>query len=402
MFQQHQGESLSEAFQIFYDHVNPVTRRTIDQSADGKLRDRNTKESWALLEDLALYDNESWNDPRDFAKPVKAISLPQDVPSTLDCRLIELENQVQHLMEAHLAPTQPTQVNKITTSCEICSGPHDTQYYMEDPEEAFVKYASSRTDEAGGKWYTFKLEQNNLGDTYNPSWKSHPNLSQLQPEMGSGMQQLEEPDPTLKDEFWDLHLNLPVLEVLAHAPIYNAILDKYVESLELGKNRSAFVQGEVSTKMEDPGLFTLPCKLGSSKPFDTLVDLGSCVNIIPLYLFKKLKIGLLEETDHIFRLADGTKSYPVGIVKDVEVHIEKLKLLNDFYVIDMKKDPETPLLVRRGFLATANAVIDCRMAKIVVGEGITRKDFLDCHLLEEWEIARDAEINTFKDVLVFR
>ncbi|GKB72351.1 hypothetical protein Tco_0933763 [Tanacetum coccineum] len=52
-------------------------------------------------------------------------------------------------MEAHLAPTQPTQVNKITTSCEICSGPHDTQYCMEDPEQAFVEYASSRTDEAG-------------------------------------------------------------------------------------------------------------------------------------------------------------------------------------------------------------------------------------------------------------
>nr|GEW21096.1 ribonuclease H-like domain-containing protein [Tanacetum cinerariifolium] len=55
MFQQHQGESLSEAWtcfkdllqkvphhgidlslqvQIFYDHVNPVTRQTIDQSAD--------------------------------------------------------------------------------------------------------------------------------------------------------------------------------------------------------------------------------------------------------------------------------------------------------------------------------------------------------------------------------
>ncbi|GJR16007.1 MAK10-like protein [Tanacetum coccineum] len=107
---------------------NDILIRTIDQSAGGKLRDRNAKESWALLEDLALYDNESWNDPRDFAKPVKAISLPQDVPSTSDRRLIELENQVQRLMEAHLAPTQPTQVNKITTSCEICSGPHDTHY----------------------------------------------------------------------------------------------------------------------------------------------------------------------------------------------------------------------------------------------------------------------------------
>ncbi|GJR06528.1 hypothetical protein Tco_0529512 [Tanacetum coccineum] len=91
-------------------------------------------------------------------RPV-AISLPQDVPSTSDRRLIELENQVQRLMEAHLAPTQPTQVNKITTSCEICSGPHDTQYCMEDPEQAFVEYASSRTDEAEGLVSNFLASQ---------------------------------------------------------------------------------------------------------------------------------------------------------------------------------------------------------------------------------------------------
>ncbi|GKE49108.1 hypothetical protein Tco_1480366 [Tanacetum coccineum] len=140
-----------------------------------------------------------------------------------------------------------------------------------------------------------------------------------QPEIENKPSQPEEPEPTLKDEFQDLHLNLPVLEDLAYAPIYNSILDKYVESSELGKNRSAFVQGEIPVKIEDPGLFTLLRILGDSKPFDTLADLGSCVNIIPLYLFKKLYIGLLEETDHIFGLADGTKSYPVRIVKDVEV-----------------------------------------------------------------------------------
>ncbi|GJR31292.1 hypothetical protein Tco_1107524 [Tanacetum coccineum] len=80
----------------------------------------------------------------------------------------------------------------------------------------------------------------------------------------------------LQSTFQDLHLNLPVLKVLAHAPIYNALLDKYVESLELVKNGSAFVQGEVSAKMEDPELFTLPCRLGNSKPFNTLANLGSC------------------------------------------------------------------------------------------------------------------------------
>ncbi|GJX13859.1 hypothetical protein Tco_0205617 [Tanacetum coccineum] len=144
MFQQHQ-------VQIFYDHVNLATRRTIDHSADGKLHDRNAEESWALLEDLALYDNESWNNPRDFAKPVMVISLPQGVPSTSNRRLIKLEDQVQRLMEAHLDPKSSAQVNKITYSCDICSGPHDTQYCMENPEQAFVDYASSRSNEVGGE-----------------------------------------------------------------------------------------------------------------------------------------------------------------------------------------------------------------------------------------------------------
>ncbi|GJT16156.1 MAK10-like protein [Tanacetum coccineum] len=287
------------------------------------------------LQDLSLYDNVSWNDQRDFAKPVKAIALPQDVPSTSDCCLIELENQVQRLMEAHLALSQPTQVNKVTTSGEICSGPHDTQYCMEDPEQAFIKYArvpmkrEAVTDHIAGALPSDTVKS--------PKLSTSP-VFLLRPRVEIKTQQPKEPEPTLKDEFEDLHLNLSVLEVLAHASIYYTILDKYVEILELDKNRSVFVR-------EVP--FTLPCRLGDSKPFDTLTDLGSCVNIIPLYLFKKLNIGLLEKTDHIFGLADGTKSYPIGIVKDVEVHIRKLKLVNDFYVIDMKKDPETPLLVGR-------------------------------------------------------
>ncbi|GKB75902.1 hypothetical protein Tco_0942797 [Tanacetum coccineum] len=95
----------------------------------------------------------------DQSAGVKAIALPQDVPSTSDHLLIELENQAQRLMEAHLAPTQPTQVNKITNSCEIYNAPHDTQYCMEDPEQAFVGCASSRTDEAEGLVSEFMASQ---------------------------------------------------------------------------------------------------------------------------------------------------------------------------------------------------------------------------------------------------
>ncbi|GJX13252.1 hypothetical protein Tco_0205010 [Tanacetum coccineum] len=65
----------------------------------------------------------------------------------------------------------------------------------------------------------------------------HSQTSLLQIRMGTGTELTEEPKSSLEDEFQDLHLNLPVLKVLAHAPIYNAMLDKYMESLELGKNR---------------------------------------------------------------------------------------------------------------------------------------------------------------------
>ncbi|GJW73913.1 hypothetical protein Tco_0133283 [Tanacetum coccineum] len=176
MFQQHHGIDLWLQVQIFYDHVNPVTRRTIDQSASGKLRDLNPKESWAILEDLALYDNESWNDLRDFAKPVKAITLPQDVPSTSDHRLIELENQVHRLMEAHLTPTQPTQVNKITTPCKICKGPHDTHVCIDDLEQACVDYASSRINEMGSERFTSNQRPMSFNDVAN-TWKEKPNFN---------------------------------------------------------------------------------------------------------------------------------------------------------------------------------------------------------------------------------
>ncbi|GJR80058.1 hypothetical protein Tco_0150843 [Tanacetum coccineum] len=121
------------------DGVTSSTRRRHNPLRDGV----KTFHDGVEVKDLSLYDNEIWNDSRDFAKPVKAIALPQDVPSTSVRRLIELENQVQRLMEAYLAPTQPTQVNKVTTSCEICIGPHDTRYCMEDPKHAFVAYRLS-------------------------------------------------------------------------------------------------------------------------------------------------------------------------------------------------------------------------------------------------------------------
>ncbi|GJU42447.1 hypothetical protein Tco_1195404, partial [Tanacetum coccineum] len=178
---------------------------------------------------------------------VKAISLPYDIPNASDRHLIELEKQVQRLMEAHLALKASVQVNKIASSCEIYSGPHDTQYCMENLEQAFVNYASSRTDEAGvssARSYPIKDPQSSSNsfksaNAIKTCSKPTNNFQKDQPQVKTltvnkiGTPKPKELEKALEDEFKDLHLKLAVLKVLAHAPMYNAIFDKYVESLEL-------------------------------------------------------------------------------------------------------------------------------------------------------------------------
>ncbi|GKB13386.1 hypothetical protein Tco_0847309 [Tanacetum coccineum] len=83
MFQQHQGESLYEAWtrfkdllqkvphhgidlwlliQIFYDHVDYTTQMGIDYAASGRLIKLRPDEAWATIEELAQYEDEGWND----------------------------------------------------------------------------------------------------------------------------------------------------------------------------------------------------------------------------------------------------------------------------------------------------------------------------------------------------
>ncbi|GKB66233.1 zinc finger, CCHC-type containing protein, partial [Tanacetum coccineum] len=120
MFQQHHGESLSKAWtrfkdllqkvphqgidcwlqiQIFYDHVSFHLKCEIDRAAGGKISNKNPDEFWEIIENLALYDHEGWNDAKEFVKPVKAISTPQPTSKTPDRILLELGDQIKFLLK---------------------------------------------------------------------------------------------------------------------------------------------------------------------------------------------------------------------------------------------------------------------------------------------------------------
>ncbi|GJR30180.1 hypothetical protein Tco_1106412 [Tanacetum coccineum] len=145
--------------------------------------------------------------------------------------------------------------------------------------------------------------------------------------------------------------------------------------------------------MKDIRLFTLPCRLGNSKPFDTLANLGSYVNLIPLYLFNMLNIRLLEETENVLGLADGTKSYPV----DQRAFVLMVPQVKEIGLGHVDTPYWTTLAKRKSYESQPSTnYIGARPPYYL------EKDFMNDHLPKELEIARDAKLKPFKDVLVFR
>ncbi|GJX53065.1 hypothetical protein Tco_0281434 [Tanacetum coccineum] len=93
---------------FFYDHISFHLKCEIDRAGGRKLRNKNTDESWEIIESLALYDHEGGYKTKESFKPVKAISTPQDVLKTPDQRLLELEDQINFLLKGSRPTPTPS------------------------------------------------------------------------------------------------------------------------------------------------------------------------------------------------------------------------------------------------------------------------------------------------------
>ena len=88
------------------------------------------------------------------------------------------------------------------------------------------------------------------------------------------------------------------------------------------------------------------------------------MNLIPYSVYKQLGLGELKPTNITLSLADRSVKIPKGIVEDVLVKIDKFYYPVDFVVLDTEpiaSEPnQVPIILGRPFLATANAIINCR------------------------------------------
>ncbi|XP_009613745.1 uncharacterized protein [Nicotiana tomentosiformis] len=126
-----------------------------------------------------------------------------------------------------------------------------------------------------------------------------------------------------------------------------------------------------SKSVGDPGSFTIPCSLGSEKFDKALCDSGASINLMPMYIFRKLegKLGVIKLILVSLQLADRTTILPEGIIEDILVQVDKFVFSVDFNVVDMEVNKEVLLILGRPFLCTARAILDIYEGQLILRVG---------------------------------
>ena len=197
-------------------------------------------------------------------------------------------------------------------------------------------------------------------------------------------------------------VNIPLLDIIKQVPAYAKFLkDLCTMKKGLGIEKKAFLTEQVSAiiqsknpiKYKDPGSPTISVNIGGNCIDKSLLDFGASVNLLPYSLYKQLGLGEFKPTNITLSLADRSVKIPNGIVEDILVKIDKFYYPVDFVVLDTEpiaNEPNhVPIILGRPFLATANAIINCRNGGMQLTFGNMTLELNIFHLNNKHRLPKD-------------
>jgi hypothetical protein len=117
-------------------------------------------------------------------------------------------------------------------------------------------------------------------------------------------------------------------------------------------------------KYKDLRCPTITCKIGDNRAKKALLDLGASVNLLPYLVYIQLGLGELKSTSITLQLADRSVKKPRGIIEDVLIKVDKFYYPVNFIILDtepaVNTELQVPIILGRPFLATTNALINCK------------------------------------------
>ncbi|XP_071905746.1 uncharacterized protein [Coffea arabica] len=147
------------------------------------------------------------------------------------------------------------------------------------------------------------------------------------------------------------------------------------ETIALTGECSAIIQNKLPPKLKDPGSFSIPCTIGNVDFSKVLCDLGVSVSLIHLTVARQLGLHEFKRTNITLQLADRSIRYPLGVLENVLIKVQKFIIPVDFVVLDMEEDISMPIILGRPFLATSGTIIDVKNGKLKFQVGEEEVEF---------------------------
>ena len=206
----------------------------------------------------------------------------------------------------------------------------------------------------------------------------------------------------IREVISQVKVNIPLLDMIKHVPTYAKFLKdlctvkrglRIEKKAFLTKQVSAIIQSKTSVKYKDPGSPTISVNIGGTCIDKALLDLGASVNLLPYSVYKQLGLGELKPTNITLSLAYRSVKIPKGIVEDVLVKVDKFYYPVDFVVLDTEPiaigPNHVPIILGRPFLATSNAIINCRNGIMQLTFGNMTLELNIFHLSNKHKLAED-------------
>ncbi|GJU11129.1 reverse transcriptase domain-containing protein [Tanacetum coccineum] len=182
--------------------------------------------------------------------------------------------------------------------------------------------------------------------------------------------------------FKDLSFKISLTDALILMPKFASTLKALIGNKEklsemartpLNEHCSAVILNKLPEKLGDPGKFLIPCDFPGMDECLALADLGASINLMPLFVWKKLSLPELTPTCMTLELADRSITQPIGIAEDVYLKVGKFKFTADFVVVGPPHfdgpSPRIPLILGRSFLKIGRALIDVYEGELTLHVG---------------------------------
>ncbi|GJZ99747.1 reverse transcriptase domain-containing protein [Tanacetum coccineum] len=164
--------------------------------------------------------------------------------------------------------------------------------------------------------------------------------------------------------FQDLYFDISFVDALILMPKFASTIKSLLSNNEklfelartpLNEHCSVILIKKLPESLGDPGKFLIPCDFLGMDVCLALADLCASINLMPLFVCKKLSLPELTPTCMTLELVDMSISRPISVAKDVFIKVGMFHFPADFVVVDFDADPRVPLILRRSFLKTGRA-----------------------------------------------